>query len=163
MLAYTFKMLTATLPTFERRSAGLRPCTRRSAPGKQGGHSAVIGDRLDGVRIEWREHRFTESVRRGCVGAVEHIGPGWLLIRRPRGGLAMKRLRRATVEAGRLSAQRRPNGENLLLAWIADDEAARAASALRRAEARARHDAERAAQRAAEDAERAACEAAGED
>jgi hypothetical protein len=114
----------------------------------------MVGDRMDGVRITWREWTGGAepvSHRRTCIGVVEHIATGWVLIRRTHGGLVHKQLRPGAVAAFRLAATR-PGTEHIndLAAWVADDDQVRADRRHRTAVARARHAADQAAQAAAE-------------
>ena len=139
--------------------------SRRAPEGSKEGNK-MIGDRLASVQIEWRDWvggRSGTNAPRTCIGTVEHVGQGWVLIRRPRGGLRLKRLAHETVLCGRISARREPGGENLLLAWLADDEAHKGARRELFRAAAQRHATERAAADKAEATKRAAAEANGDD
>jgi hypothetical protein len=119
----------------------------------------MVGDRLDGVRLTWTEwlggYDHT-SHRRECTGSIEHIATGWVLIRRPHGGLVHRQLRPMTVAAFRLAAVREGAEHiNLLNDWCEDDERTRAERRRRISAARTRHAAEQ-AEVVAYQAERAA-------
>lgn len=95
----------------------------------------MLGERIDGVRVRW-PHWFSgpkpSSLSRTCTGAVEHIARGWILIRRPRATApALKRLAPGPVRSGRLSATL-PDGTDILMRWLAEDDADRMVEALRR-------------------------------
>ena len=121
----------------------------------------MIGDTLQNFNVTWVEWlggRDGVGHVRTCVGTVEHIGRRTILIRRPRGGLVVKRLSRDTMDAGRLSARATPDSRNELRAWLDDDEDADLAMKARFEAAKVRHAAEDAAN-AARRAARAASEA----
>lgn len=99
----------------------------------------AVGDRYDGVHLAWRDWyggAHPTSHGRACVGTIEHIGLGQVLIRRPRGSLLVKRMTMAICWDGRLSARHAPDTENLLHAWCAHDSRTRSARDHRTAAAR---------------------------
>ena len=115
----------------------------------------MIGDTLQDFHITWVEWlggRDGHGHVRTCVGTVEHVGRRTILIRRPRGGLVVKRMTMAIMDAGRLSARAVPDGYNELRRWWEHDEDADLAMRARFAGAKVR--------RATEEAARAAQQAA---
>ena len=108
----------------------------------------MVGDTLQGCHITWVDWlggRDGHGHVRTCVGVVEHIGRRTILIRRPRGGLVVKRMAMATMDAGRLSACAVQRGYNELRTWWEQDEEADRAMTARFADAKVRHAAENAA------------------
>ncbi len=109
----------------------------------------MVGDTFSG-RIHWHDWlggRDGGGHPRSCTGIVEHVSIGWVLIRRPRGGLRLKRLSRNTLDGGRLCASNDATN-NIFRAWLADDEDARCAKRDRFVAAKLRHEADDAAHRA---------------
>ena len=107
----------------------------------------MIGDTLQGFHITWVEWlggRDGHGHVRTCIGTVEHVGRRTILIRRPRGGLVVKRMTTATMDAGRLSARAVPDGYNELRRWWEHDEDADLAMRARFAAAKVQHAAEQA-------------------
>lgn len=106
----------------------------------------MIGDTFSGQIYwhDWLGGRDGGGHPRSCTGTVEHVGTGWVLIRRPRGGLRLKRLSRATLDGGRLCASSDVTN-NIFRAWLEHDEEARYAKRARFAAAKVRHESDRAA------------------
>ena len=108
----------------------------------------MIGDTLEGFHISWVDWlggRDGVGHVRTCIGTVEHVGRRTILIRRPRGGLVVKRMTMATMDAGRLSARAVPDGYNELRRWWEHDEDEDRAMKARFAAAKVRRSAEEAA------------------
>lgn len=119
----------------------------------------MIGDTLDGFHLTWHEWmggRDGSGRVRSCVGTCEHIGRRTVLIRRPRGGLVVRRISRDIIENGRVIATPTGTGRNVLRDWLEQDDAADRVRAAQVAEGRTR----RAAQVAAHAAEQTARAAA---